>query len=116
MSLSKFESDYFSDTSDEEEFASVLAAWHVLKQNGKKKRRKRRWYVRPINRSRGTEGEFVKLVNEMRSIDHQYYREYFRMSPKVFDMLCDRIRPFITHAPTHERTISVEERLAVTLR
>ncbi|XP_053177190.1 putative nuclease HARBI1 [Scomber japonicus] len=52
----------------------------------------------------------------MRSIDPEKHHQYFRMSAAKFDDLARRISMKIAHQRTHQAPISVEERLAVTLR
>uniref|UniRef100_A0A3B3SD89 DDE Tnp4 domain-containing protein n=1 Tax=Paramormyrops kingsleyae TaxID=1676925 RepID=A0A3B3SD89_9TELE len=87
-----------------------------LRRHQRRKQKSRRWYIRPINRSRQQNGEFFSLVLPMRDIDEEKHREYFRMSPKVFDELLRRIRPHIEHNQTHSDPIGSAQRLAVTLR
>ncbi|CAM4735700.1 unnamed protein product [Leuciscus chuanchicus] len=81
-----------------------------------KRRRRRRWYVRPLNATRQIDGEYSVLVKEMRAMDEQMHFGYFRMSAQRFDDLLHRIRPYMDHKRTHTSPVSLQERLAVTLR
>ena len=65
-----------------------------------------------IFQSRYQLGEFHHLYDELRS-----HLEYCRMSPSTFDYIVQAIRQPISHISTHfQKTISLEERLFVTLR
>jgi hypothetical protein len=61
-------------------------------------------------------GEFHHLYNELRE-DYIKFFEYCRMSPSTFDYTVQAIRQHISHISMNfQKTISVEERLFVTLR
>ena len=61
-------------------------------------------------------GEFYHLYNDLRK-DSTTFFEYCRMSPSTFDYIKQAIRQYISHISTNfQKTISVEERLFVTLR
>jgi hypothetical protein len=61
-------------------------------------------------------GEFHHLYNELRT-DCTKFFEYCRMSPATFDYIVQAIRQHIPHISTNfQKTITVEERLFVTLR
>ena len=79
------------------------------------KRKWRRRCVRPLHVHQVC-GESGTLACEMRSIDPEKHHQYFRMSAARFDNLARRISVTIIHKRTHQAPISVEERLAVTLR
>ncbi|XP_062333007.1 putative nuclease HARBI1 isoform X1 [Osmerus eperlanus] len=98
------------DLLEEEELLTELL---LAREQGH--RRERRWCVRPLNRSRESQGEY-QLVKQMREIDPEMHFRYFRMSASRFDDLVHRIRPYIQRASTHSSPVTVAERLAVTLR
>ena len=108
---------FIDSMSEEEEIdleeEELLTALLLAREQGH--RRERRWCVRPLNRTRLSQGEFV-LVKQMRELDPEMHFRYFRMSASRFDDLVHRIRPHIQHPRTHTSPIEVAERLAVTLR
>ena len=104
----------FTKMDFDEEDVLVLYAWWNCRR---KKKSSRRWYVRPLNRSRTSRGEFHSLVGDMRRLeDDEVFLRYFRMSPHRFDDLLRRISPLISHQGTHRSPVSAAERLSVTLR
>jgi len=61
-------------------------------------------------------GEFHHLYNDLRKDSTKCF-EYCPMSPSSFDYIVQAIRQHISHISTiFQKTISVEERLFVTLR
>ncbi|XP_021700679.1 protein ALP1-like [Aedes aegypti] len=52
----------------------------------------RRWWVRPSNQTRSSEGFFETAYPLMRREDPEYFFKCTRMSPRVFDILLDRIK------------------------
>jgi hypothetical protein len=81
-----------------------------------KNKSKPRLWVHPINRNRETFGEFHHLVNEFRSHEDRFFK-YFRMTLDSFDLLVNMVNPIAYKKSTNWRNpISIEERLAVTLR
>ncbi|XP_060932360.1 putative nuclease HARBI1 [Limanda limanda] len=81
-----------------------------------RKRRKRRWTVRPPNEDRNALGEFSLLVKPMRTLDEGMHFGYFGMSAARFDELLRRVEPFVRHDRTHRHPVDLPERLAATLR
>ena len=62
-------------------------------------------------------GEYHRLIKEWELERNMYYTQYFRMSPQDFRYLANLIRADVMKVDTNWRkAISVEERLAVTLR
>lgn len=63
-----------------------------------KKKRVRRWSVRPINRNRNKEGVLATLLKNMEHMetDHQQFFVYTRMTPNLFNVLLSKIVPSIT--------------------
>ena len=83
----------------------------------KYKKKKRRWYVRPLNISRPLKGEFSTLLKDIRYHgDSEIHHRYFRMSEERFNDLVCRLENKLKHAQTHKMPISTSERVAVTLR
>ncbi|XP_061564128.1 putative nuclease HARBI1 [Cololabis saira] len=105
-----------SSSSSEGEELLTLVLLHRRRRRQRQRQRHRRWYVRPLNQSRGETGEFASLVLPMRGIDDEKHREYFRMSSASFDDILRRISPLIQHQTTHSTCVTAAERLAVTLR
>jgi len=69
-----------------------------------------------IFQSRNQLGEFRHLYNELRKNSTKFF-ECRRMLPSTFDYVVQAIRQHISHISTNfQKTISVEERLFVTLR
>jgi hypothetical protein len=82
----------------------------------RRNKRKRLFWVHPINQKRSTYGEYCHLVNELR-LDEERFRMYFHLPPNVFEELLEKVGPTIFKKDTnYRRSISVSERLAITLR
>ena len=61
-------------------------------------------------------GNFWHLTQELREQPKEFKRHY-RMDPIAFDKLVEFVRPYIQKEDTNmRRSISVEERLAVTIK
>lgn len=88
----------------------------LLRQLSKKKARKRRWYVREVNRKRLRTGQYHTLVKELERKDPEWYFRYFRMSPSRFQELLGLVRSHLLTKGTHINPIGPAERLALTLR
>lgn len=78
------------------------------------KRYKKRWWVRPINRTRNDLGYFNNQFKEAYETDHEEFFDMIRMTPAQYDHLCHLVRPFLTKRSLR-KPISVNERVAVTL-
>lgn len=75
----------------------VIMLHHYLIQLWKKSKRRRghgrrRWWVRPINRSKDQFGYRTNLVREIETQDHEEFYHNFRMWPEQFNWLLDRVR------------------------
>ena len=87
------------------------------KQKRKKREPKRQWI-----RRREERGAFHQLVKEITVEDDKGFRIFFHLSQDQFQFVADKIRPLIQRKPQPyplnllNNNISVEERLAVTLR
>ena len=56
------------------------------------------------------------LVQEMRLFDEESHRQYFRMSRETFDILLEKLWPYIKHGNNHRNPVTIVLRLAITLR
>ena len=84
----------------------------LLIVSGKKKRQ----WVHPTNEMRSELGEFHRLVQELK-LDKERFHCYFRMSQEQYGHLVDVVGPKLYRQTTNFREpISVEQRLAITLR
>ena len=92
-----------------------VALWLALSDDSTP-RKKCETYVRPLNWSRNEDGEFHRLIRQMREIDPQRFFKYFRMDPEDYDDLLKKVQDKLTRFPTHKFPIGPSERLAVTLR
>lgn len=82
----------------------------------KKRQRKRKYGVHPINARRLTSGQFHILFDVLRNHSETFF-SYFRMNVSSFDELCSYIKRGVRKQDTtFNNTISVEGRFAVTLR
>ncbi|XP_071040057.1 uncharacterized protein [Parasteatoda tepidariorum] len=74
-------------------------------------------WVKDLNKNRKEKGHEENLIREMRLNDLDSYFEYFRMHPKIFDVLLSIAGPSIAKSDTNYReSISASERLSITLR
>ncbi|KAM5191432.1 uncharacterized protein ACMZJ9_013619 [Mantella aurantiaca] len=94
--------------------AAVIALHHAMTLLVR--RRRRRYWVHPMVRSRPSMGEFHLLYGQLR--DHpEKFADYFRMSIASFDELLGLVSEGIRRDDTNYRiAISPVERLVVTLR
>ena len=89
----------------------------LLRLRRKKYYCKRKFWVRPIFKIRQKLGEFNNLVQELRTMDREYFFRYFRMNPERFDHLLSLVHDRIAKKDTtFRKSISAEERLALTLK
>lgn len=94
-------------------FMLSTAALNVYQLTQKKKRR---WWVRPINRTRSKEGHFNTIFAYMKAHDHEEFSEFVRMLPEKFDQLVELVSPFLPN-PRYciRKCLPADLRLAVTL-
>ncbi|XP_046841072.1 uncharacterized protein LOC124435166 [Xenia sp. Carnegie-2017] len=97
--------------------ASVCILYELEEVEKRKKNDKmKRWWVRQLNRQRRTQGDFLHLVQELRT-DEEQFNLYFRMSPQIFDELLALVGPSLRRQDTQMRqSVGPAERLAITLR
>ena len=93
-----------------------MAILLLTKCKRRKRRRKRYFWVHPINVSRLTTGIFYTLMDDLKNDDRKFFN-YFRMSKGSFYELLNILEPHIRRQDTPMRaSIPAEERLAMTLR
>lgn len=93
-------------------YLHLTSMYIYLKQ--KRRRVERRWWIRPINRSRSDIGYFNNQFQEAYETDHEEFFEITRMIPTQYDHLCHLVRPFLTKKSLR-KPISVNERVTLTL-
>lgn len=73
---------------------SAIRAIHVVRrvQELRNEQNERRWWVRPANQHRTTEGFYETAYPLMREKDPEYFFRCTRMSPNIFDTLLGKIR------------------------
>lgn len=77
----------------------------------------RKVWIRDMLRDRDVNGIQNSLIPRLRSLDKQYFIDFFRMSPANFDELLHIVGPKIMKKNTKWRdAISANDRLALTLR
>uniref|UniRef100_A0A3B4Y4W8 DDE Tnp4 domain-containing protein n=1 Tax=Seriola lalandi dorsalis TaxID=1841481 RepID=A0A3B4Y4W8_SERLL len=90
----------------------------VLLLDGLQRRRRgrrSRFWVHPLNQQRRQQGDFYHLVAELR-LDSQRHHQYFRMSAEQMDELLSFIGPEVTRRSTNYRAaIEPKQRPAVAL-
>lgn len=92
-----------------------------VKSDEKRKKKKKRFWIRNFLADRKLHGAFHQLIPKLRSLNHneelpETFLNYLRMTPECFDVLVEKVRPFIQRKLNGREPISVEEQLAVTLR
>ncbi|KAF9406808.1 hypothetical protein HW555_012947, partial [Spodoptera exigua] len=91
----------------------IIAIWKALEQDRK---RKRRYWVHPLNTKRISSGQFHCLYATLREYPSKFI-QFYRMSVESFDELLTIVKCFITKNDTKFRcAITPEERLTITLR
>lgn len=93
-------------------FAGVLCLYALVKANNKRK--KRRFKVRPINRTR-RQGEAYQYYEKMKSWNPEQFFMYTRMTVPMFEKLLKKIKPKISRQKRSDG-IPAEDRLVITLQ
>ncbi|XP_050024674.2 uncharacterized protein [Dermacentor andersoni] len=97
--------------------ASTSLAMHDAQKHSLKRRRQRRWWVRPALQEREQLGHATQMLLLLRDRDVEYYREYLRMPPRIFDTLVQLVGPQNRKKDTNFRkAISPEHRLVQSVR
>lgn len=100
-------------------FTSTLLAASVLAFNLLKKKKKvKRFQVRPMNRNRHIDGQFHSLVKDMltKEEDFDQYFKYTRMTPHLFKYLLSLVEPHLRKKIRTKNPISPAHRLTMTLQ
>lgn len=78
------------------------------------KNRIRRWWVRPVNYSRETQGTYTNLFKELRTMGHEEFFDYTRMNVQQFDYICNLVRIYLTKRSIRT-PLPLQLRVAMTL-
>lgn len=98
-------------------YVCILCAVILRRRMGRNRQRPRRIWCRSWLQRRRTRSCYNTLVQELEVEDTNEYKNFMRMTKQTFDTLLEKVRPYIEKQDTHMRkSISAEERLAVTLR
>lgn len=71
--------------------------------------KRRRWWVRPVNRTRDAQGFYFNLFKELIETNYEEFSGLFRMSPNQFHTLFELLHPHLkkriirTQLPTNLR-------------
>lgn len=102
------------------EFSAACVALVLLRRRLKRKQGKkqnRECWVKDWIKNREKYGVMNSLLPQLRSNDEKCYKNFLRMTPLEFDMLLQKVKPFIEKQNTFMRkSIPANERLALTLR
>ena len=92
----------------------AIAAYLLLKK--RKRQRHRSMGTCEIFKNRKQKGAYHTLVQEMRLNDENKFRNYHRMSIDDFDLLVEKVAPFIEKIYVTREPLSPGEMLSATLR
>lgn len=88
----------------------------LLLRRRRKRHRRRTLWMHPITSERISVGQYYTLMHRLQADPAKFF-DYFRMSEETFKNLLNLIQPYIARQDTNMRkSISAEERLAITLR
>lgn len=108
------------DTTDIALVTLFLHSWHEIQGlqlrmlKNKMKYSRRRWWIRPVNRKKNTQGFYANLVKELKQTDHEEFFLLFRMWPEHFNILVNLVKPYLIKKSIRT-PLPTELRLAVTL-
>lgn len=93
----------------------AIVAYKQYKELVKRRRKKRRWSIRPLNLVR-LNPDYTNLFSSMELMDEEQYSkyEYIRMNKSHFTELLSLVSPKLQKI-VQEKTISPKTRLAITL-
>lgn len=78
------------------------------------KRKVRRWWIRPVNYPRESQGIYNNLFRELKNTDHEEFFEYTRMAVQQFNYICDLVNPYLSKRSIRT-PLPVKLRVAITL-
>lgn len=90
----------------------ILLEYALLRR--KRLNRRRRWWVRPVNRVKDAQGFYSNLVRELIETDSEEFFGLFRMSPDQFRILVELLHPSLLKR-SMRTPLSTELRVAVAL-
>lgn len=93
---------------------TVIKTRLYLSQRHRRGRGRRRWWVRPVNRSRTKHRHYDNLFRQLKETDHEEFFKFTKMLPDTFDKLLHLISPFLIKR-SHRKLLPTELRLALTL-
>jgi len=97
--------------------AKLAAASYVALATNNRRKVKRKCWVKNWARRRDQQGAYMQLLNELQLEDAQQFRNFTKMSAVEVQSLVNMLGPVIGKQDTAMRnTVSVEERVIVTLR
>jgi hypothetical protein len=107
--------DVKMDDTDNILSATAIAAAIFLAKK-RRKRRGRKFPIRPVFKLRKELGEFTNFFTEIKENDEEIFFKYTRMDKNTFGVLLSLVSPALTKSCKTTVVISPEERLALTLR
>lgn len=98
-----------------------MKARRLLKSKGRRKRKSqkhKRFWLRPHlrNNARHTLGDYYQLILPSKIADPELFHKLMRMSAQSFEKLVELVRPLVERQFVVREPISVEERVALTIR
>lgn len=94
---------------------ALLSARHKSITPDVYRRKKRRWWVRPIFADHDQCGAWATLIPKLREGDEDMFFNFMRMTPAAFDKLLEKVSPFMMKV-SWRKSVCPGERLAITLR
>lgn len=100
-----------------EKLMYMMLLHHQIKLAERENRRFRRFWIRPILKSRQTHGNWERLIQELRLFDNETYFNFMRMTPQTFEDILSLVGSKLMLQTTNCREpICAEARLSMTIR
>lgn len=80
----------------------------------KRKIKRRRWWVREVNKTRDVDGFFITSYKQLKAKDEEHFFKAVRMAPKTFNFLLLVLKERLSKRSLR-KPIEPETRLAITL-